>query len=289
MLSIVILTKNEERDLQSCLDSVAWSDDVVVFDSHSTDRTADIALSFGARVIGRKFDNYAAQRNASLHEVSYKNAWILILDADETVPLQLQEELLDFATNAAPDISAGRIRRRDYFMGTWLKHSQLSPYFVRVVRPEFVRYEREVNEVLRVDGAIHDLASHFNHYPFSKGIEHWVAKHNTYSTMEAQLILRERADEVRLSVSRACFSRDFNERRVHQKRLFYRLPLRPLLKFVLTYFARLGFLDGRAGLKYAILQAIYEYLIVLKTTELASQPLRRSSLPRDDAPRSAVP
>jgi len=273
MISVLILTKNEEQDLPGCLDSVAWSDDVHVFDSFSSDRTADIARARGAVLAQREFDDFAAQRNAALHGLSFRHPWTLILDADERVPPALAAECARFVERAPATVVAARIRRRDYLFGTWLKHAQLSPFYVRLVRPGRVHYEREVNEVLKVDGTIAELGQHFDHFPFSKGIAHWVAKHNLYSSLEAVQVMKSLRGEHRFSLASAFFERDFNARRYHQKELFYRLPGRPLLKFLLIFAAKRAFLDGRAGFVYATLQAIYEYLIVLKTDELKRTPL----------------
>lgn len=266
MFSVVILTKNEERDLPGCLRSVEGCNDVVVFDSFSTDRTVEIATHAGARVLQRAFDNYAAQRNASLHEVGFRWPWVLILDADERLTPALRDELVTLAASET-DCVAARMRRRDFLGATWLRRSQLSPFYVRFVRPQRVHYERAVNEVLKVDGLIAEMRGYFDHFPFSKGIRHWVAKHNTYSTMEADLVVETKLGKVAFSWQQAFFAKDFNERRFHQKELFYRLPFRPLIKFFLIYFARAGLLDGRAGFTYATLQSFYEYLIVLKTRE----------------------
>jgi len=271
MISILILTKNEEQDLPGCLGSVAWSNDVHVLDSCSSDCTEQIARDFGAKVSKRAFDNYAAQRNAGLRDLPFVNDWLLILDADERIPGRLHEEMIRFVRSAPEAIAAARIRRRDFLGTDWLKRSQLSPFFIRLVRPARAHYEREVNEVMRVDGGIQDLSEPFDHYPFSKGMAHWLSKHNVYSTMEAEQIIKARHLGTRFSLEAAFTARDFNERRFHQKELFYRLPFRPLVKFMLMYFFRLGFLDGRAGLIYASLQAIYEYMIVLKTRELEAR------------------
>lgn len=268
MISVLILTRNEEHDLPGCLDSVSWSNDVHVFDSLSDDATVAIARSRGAKVSQRPFDNYAAQRNAALHGLSFANDWVLILDADERVPEGLRREMLERTTAGTDGISAYRIRRKDFLGGTWLKRSQLSPWYLRLVRPHRVYYEREVNEILKVDGTVAELQQPFDHHPFSKGMAHWLSKHNTYSTMEARYIVQSRRSQPQFSVAQAFVNRDFNERRYHQKELFYRLPGRPLVKFLLIYVLRLGFLDGRAGLTYAMLQAIYEYMIVLKTREM---------------------
>ncbi|MFN0040732.1 MAG: glycosyltransferase family 2 protein [Burkholderiales bacterium] len=268
MISVLILTRNEEHDLPGCLHSVAWSDDVHVFDSLSDDGTAAVAQSHGARVTTRAFDNYASQRNAALHGLTFKYPWVLTLDADERVPDALRAEMQEKVSAAAHTVAAFRLRRRDYLGNTWLKRSQLSPWYIRLARPHLVRYERAVNEILVVDGVIQNLHEPFDHFPFSKGMSHWLAKHNTYSTMEARHIVETRHSQPRFSVVQAFFNKDFNERRFHQKELFYRLPARPLLKFLLVYFFRMGMLDGRAGLTYATLQSIYETMIVLKTQEL---------------------
>jgi glycosyltransferase involved in cell wall biosynthesis len=270
-ISVLILTRNEERDLPGCLDSVAWCDDVHVFDSLSTDRTVEIALARSARVTTRPFDGYASQRNAALHGLPFRHAWVLTIDADERVPAALAREVAEVVADVPEGIAACRMRRRDFLGDTWLKHCQLSPYYIRLVRPERVRYEREVNEVLKVDGAIHDLREPFDHFPFSKGMRHWLDKHNAYSTMEAQYVLDSRRGTTGFSPAATLFARDFNERRRHQKELFYRLPLRPAIKFLYLYVWRRGFLDGRAGFTFAMLQSIYEYMIVLKSRELASR------------------
>jgi glycosyltransferase involved in cell wall biosynthesis len=269
MISVLILTKNEAQDLPGALASVAWSDDIHVFDSFSTDGTVDIARANGAHLHQREFDNYAAQRNASLREPRFRHEWVLVLDADERIPPALKAEMLSFLRNAAPDIAACRMRRRDFLGTTWLRHSQLSPYYIRLVRPSRVHYEREVNEILRVGGSIHEFSEAFDHFPFSKGMTHWLAKHNVYSSLEAKYALEREREGALGSWIAAFTTRDFNERRVHQKALFYRLPMRPVVKFLLMYFGRLGFLDGRAGLTYALLQSMVEYMIVLKTRELA--------------------
>lgn len=263
-VSVLILTKNEEQDLPGCLESVSWSDDVHVLDSASTDRTQEIARHAGAHVTERPFDGYASQRNFGLR-LPFRHQWVLILDADERVPEALIEEIAAFVQTAPPSTGAARIRRRDIWWGRWLKHAQISPFYVRLARVGRTRYEREVNEVMVVDGDTADLAGHFDHYPFSKGLDHWIAKHNVYSRMEAQVIAK---GDIRPSWKKAFFDPDFNNRRFHQKALFYRMPGRPFIKLGYMLLARRAFLDGWPGVRYAILQAIYEYFILLKTKEI---------------------
>lgn len=264
-ISVLILTKNEELDLPGCLDSVAWSDDIHVLDSYSTDGTVPVIEASQAHLHQRVFDGYASQRNYGLHEISYRHQWLLVVDADERIPQALAHEMHQAVTEATADVAAFRMRRRDFLHGRWLKHVQASPWFIRLVQPFKVHYEREINEVLIAEGAITNLKEPFDHYPFSKGIAHWIDKHNQYSTMEARELLCKR--HLRPSLRHALTTRDFNQRRYHQKAVFYCLPFRPQLRFLFLYLLRLGILDGKPGLLYARLQATYEYFIVLKSQE----------------------
>lgn len=266
-ISVLILTKNEQQDLPGCLASVAWSDDVHVYDSMSTDHTLQIARDAGATVTQRPFDNWAAHQNWGLKNIPFKHPWVFYIDADERMTTDLVASVR--ATVKKPDQHvAFRIQRRDFFWGTWLRHVQTSPFFLRLFRPEKMRYERLVNPVSIADGPIGQIPGYLDHYPFSKGLGHWIERHNGYSRLEAEQIVHNRLSNERFSVIKALTAGDFHERRFHQKELFYRIPMRSLLKFFLLYVGKRGFLDGRAGLTYAALQAIYEYFIVLKVREL---------------------
>ena len=277
MISVLVPTRNEEQDLPGCLRSVAWSDDVHVYDSYSDDRTASIAEQFGARIIRRPDQarglpfggNEAEHRNWALRHISFKYPWVFHIDADERVTPELRLQLAAVAADSGA--RAGfRVQRRDFLFGTWLQHAQASPYYIRLFRPERTRYERLINPLTLVDGAVGQGAGYLDHFPFSKGIAHWVDKHNHYSTLEALQIAASHAQGRQHSPWRGLWSGDFHERRAAQKELFYRLPARPLLKFLWLYILKRGFLDGRAGLTYARMQSMYEYLIVLKTRELAA-------------------
>ena len=270
-VSVLVLTKNEQKDLPGCLESVAWSDDIVVYDSFSDDNTVSIAESFGARVVSRHFDNWAAHQNWGLRNIEFLNPWVFYIDADERLSSAAATELHETATGQNSDCVAYRIRRRDFFQGQQLRYVQTSPWYIRFFRPEFVHYERLVNPLTVVDGLVKDLQHPLDHYPFSKGLNHWFARHNSYSTFEAQQILQNRRSQEPFSLHAAFLETDFNRRRFHQKELFYRLPARPLIKFLLLYVLKRGFLDGRPGFTYALLQTIYEAMIVLKVQELEQQ------------------
>ena len=270
MISVLILTKNEEQDLPGCLESVRWSDDIHVFDSYSTDGTLDIARAAGARITQRQFDNWSAHQNWGLANIRFRHPWALYIDADERVTPVLAENLHRAVENP-DDKVAFRIRRRDFWGDRWLRHVQASPYYLRLFRPEKMRYERLVNPVSIPDGPVADVDGFLDHYPFSKGMTHWLNRHNSYSSLEAQQIVKNRAANREFSLKQAFFGENFNDRRFHQKELFYRMPARPLFKFLLQYFGKRGFLDGSAGFHYAMLQSLYEYMIVLKTKELSTK------------------
>jgi glycosyltransferase involved in cell wall biosynthesis len=272
MISVLILTKNEEQDLPGCLQSVSWSDDIHVLDSFSTDKTVEVAKTAGASVIQRPFDNWAAHQNWALANVPFKHPWVFYLDADERMTPDLIRAAQGAVSNPGENV-AFRVQRRDFFLGHWLKHVQASPFYVRLFRPEKMRYERLVNPVSLPDGPVGQITGFLDHFPFSKGISHWLARHNSYSTLEAKQIRDNRQARHAFSPIKALTARDFHERRFQQKELFYRMPARPILKFLVLYVAKRGFLDGNAGLTYAVLQSIYEYMIVLKTRELDREDL----------------
>jgi len=266
-ISVLILTKNEESNMPECLKSVAWSDDVHVFDSYSDDHTLDIARSNGASITQRKFDDWSTHQNWGLRNITFRHPWVLYIDADERVTPELVESLAQVLATSH-DFVAFRIQRRDYFMGRWLKHVQTSPFYMRLFQPQHIRYERLVNPISIPDGPIGDIGGFLDHFPFSKGITHWLERHNSYSTMEALQIVDNRRKHAAFQPLKAFIEKDFHEKRFHQKELFYRLPCRPVIKFLLLYVLKRGFLDGNPGLTYAFLQAIYEYMIVLKTREM---------------------
>ena len=266
MISVLILTRDEEQDLPGCLDSVAWSDDIHILDSESTDRTIAIAREHGATVTTRRFDSYAAQRNAGM-QLPFRYSWVLVLDADERPTSALSGEMQRAVAVASPSVSGFRMRRRDFLWGTWLKHAQITPFYVRLLRVGKVHYTREVNEIAEVEGDILKLHAPLDHFAFSKGISHWVAKHNAYSSKEAELLADGSATQA-ASLHQALFARNFHERRVAQKAIFYGLPGRPLIKWLYMMFVRGAILDGHAGVMYATLQSFYEYLIEVKCQEI---------------------
>jgi glycosyltransferase involved in cell wall biosynthesis len=266
-ISVLILTLNEEINLPECLASVSWSNDVVVLDSYSTDRTVAIARAAGARVIQRAFDDYASQRNAALRTIDYKNPWVLMVDADERWDATLYAEMIHAIAEADnSDVCILHFTRRDMFMGKWLKHSPASSTWAgRLVRLGTVSVNRSINEEYHTEGRKGYLHGQFVHHPFSKGITFWLERHTRYASMEAQVLVQE--GRVQLGIG-GLFSADPVVRRKWFKRLAYRLPFRPLLVFCYLYFVRRGLLDGTPGLMFCQLRLLYEYMIDLKVKEL---------------------
>ncbi len=260
-ISILVLTHNEEINLPGCLASVRWSDDVVVFDSFSTDCTPEIARDAGARVIQHAFVNYGSQREAARMLVPYKHPWVLALDADERPDEELVREVCGVASQPMTDTVAYRVRRKDHFQGRWIKHSTLYPsWFVRLYRPDQVRYPaRAVHEYPETLGRLGALGGHLIHEPFAKGLDHWWARHRRYAELEA----REMAAEVRADRGSlvGIMSRDPVRRRRALKALSFQLPARPWLRFFYMYVLRQGFLDGVPGYRYCAMIAEYQHLI----------------------------
>ncbi len=262
MISAVVLTFNEQENIAECIGSLPWREDVHVVDSHSTDDTAKIASSLGAQVTFRKFAGYASQRNAAL-SLPFKYEWIVMLDADERMTACLAAEIEAFVVSAQPSLAMLLVRRRDMFLGRWLRRSSGYPtWFPRVLRRGRVTVEREINERFTCAGETARLREHLDHFPFNKGIDWWFDRHNRYSTMEAELLLNRSDPLTNGNLT------DPAGRRALIKAIAYRLPLRPLLIFLYLYVLRGGFLDGRPGWIYANMRLAYEIMIDVKANSV---------------------
>jgi glycosyltransferase involved in cell wall biosynthesis len=265
--SILILTFNEATNIDACLDSVAWCDDVVVLDSHSSDDTVALAEAKGARVVQRKFDDFGSQRNYALDEIEFKHDWIFHLDADE----RFNEALLIECERviALDEKSAYFVPNRIIFMGKWIPHCTQYPYpQVRLLKQGEVRFVKaghgqHEDAAKRGLGHIHVP---YDHYNFSKGIEDWIDKHNRYSSEEARL-----AAGIERRPWSECFLGDAMLRKRAMKSCFVRMPCRPWIKFFYLYIVQRGFLDGFAGLMYCRLQMMYESMIAIKRVEYKSR------------------
>lgn len=268
-VSALIMTYNEEMNLPACLESLAWCDDIVVLDSFSTDRTVEIAKAAGARVYSHAYDTEDRQRMYGLTEIKFKHGWVYTPDADEITPPDLRDEMLAIAADPDRPEVFFKARYKNMFMGRWIRHASLYPTWItRLVRPDRVRFERSVHS--RASGGPGgELQAHFIHYSFNKGLEAWYAKHNRYSSVEADLsaarLLERQIDWGGI------FSPEPERRRRALKSLSYNMPFRPTLRFFYMYVLRRGFLDGKPGYLYCRLLAAYEFMIVVKMEEQRSR------------------
>ncbi len=256
MFSVLILTLNEERNLPACLASVAGCDDIVVLDSGSTDRTAELARAAGARVFVHRFESFAHQRNHAHIAVDFRHPWVFHLDADERFTPALFDECAACPTDTPLD--GWWAAPKMLFQGRWLPHCTDYPAwqarFVRARGFEFVQAGHGQREapLMRMGR----LKENYLHEMMAGGEAEWLAKHRRYA--------REEAAAHRAGGGpgwRALFFPDALARRRALKKFSYRLPGRPALRFVYQYVLRRGFLDGAAGWRYCRLLARYEGFI----------------------------
>jgi glycosyltransferase involved in cell wall biosynthesis len=278
MTAALILTLNEERNLPACLDSVAWCDEVLVLDSFSADRTVEVARERGVRVLQRRFDDFASQRNFGVEQGGMRSDWILHVDADERVTGALRDEILGVTRSAMPK-PAYRVASKLMFQGRWLRHAGMYPaYQVRLGRREVLRFAQAGHgqrEALPPE-QVGTLREALIHEAFSKGLDEWRERHRRYADAEA---VARVANTVPVSADlRRLLHRDPVERRRAAKRLSWQLPARPWFRFLYMAVLRGGALDGRPGLEYCRLMAGYERLTDLKVREL------RSHAPGSDQP-----
>lgn len=289
MFSIYILTHNEELDIAACIESALLSDDVIVVDSFSSDRTCEIASRYPVRVVQHAFESHGKQRTWMLESVPTQHEWVYILEADERMTPELFQECLE-AMRSDPFIGY-YVAERVMFMGKWIRHSTQYPrYQMRLFHKEKVRFtdyghtEREV-----CNGPTGFLKETYPHYTSGKGFARWIDKHNRYSTDEALETCRQ-LEEGQVRWKDLFFGKSEVERRRALKDLSLRLPFRPLIRFFYMYLGLGGIWDGRAGFTWCTLQAFYEYLIVLKVWEIRHMPVPQvSDLPQQSEQAATSP
>ncbi|MGO9455395.1 MAG: glycosyltransferase family 2 protein [Candidatus Binataceae bacterium] len=276
-VSILIPARNEEKNIEKCLRTVSWSDDIYVVDSSSRDRTAELARRMGANVVQFQWDGKGARKkNWALQTIAWKHEWVLIVDADEEVPGALASEIQ--RTRDDVPYAGYRIRYTYYFLGQpllygaplWklilVRHPTVRYELLNL--PEFTGYDVEVHEHPIVQGPIGKLRERMIHRD-NEGLHHFFERHNIYSDWEA--LLRTKYKDLPLDANRVppkLFGNS-SERRRWLKRLFLNTPGRPLLYFLYAYLWRRGFLDGEAGFYYASLIATYWHQVQAKEYESA--------------------
>lgn len=287
MISVLIPVRNEKANILACLNSVRWADEIVVVDSGSTDGTADIARNNGAKVVQFQWDGkFPKKKNWALENVSWKNDWILILDADERITPELAAEIQRELKQ--PRADGYFINRRFIFLGKWIRHCGYYPSWnLRLFRHKLGRYEQmhggdtasgdnEVHEHVVLNGPSAHLKSDMLHYAYPD-IYTWIEKHNRYSNWEAEI----EAGGQSIGGKTSGIGENLQKKRALRE-WSRRLPFRPTLRFLFSYVFKRGFLDGTEGYMFCRLLATYEMLNVFKARELR----RKAKIFRNDGGHS---
>jgi glycosyltransferase involved in cell wall biosynthesis len=225
-ITVTIITLNEENNLPRAIESVRWADEVVVVDSGSTDQTVELARQLGAKVFHNSWQGYGQQKNYAQRQASHD--WILNIDADESVSPVLAQEIDQVLTAVNEGRSQAKgffFPRRTFYLGRWIRHGGWYPnYLVRLADRRSASWsEPQVHEALEVQGEVLGLQEALDHYSFSS-IQDQIVTNLRFSRLGSQDLLRRGKQPSQL-----------------------KLLLKPLGKFIETYFLKKGFLDGLPG------------------------------------------
>jgi glycosyltransferase involved in cell wall biosynthesis len=266
-LAAVVLTFNEERNLDACLGSLASCvSELHVVDSGSTDETLAIAARHGAQVTSHAFETHARQWQWALQSLPIEADWVLALDADQRVTPELAVEIVRLVEASDSTVAGAYVKRRQVFRGRWIRHGGYYPkYLLKLVRRSAVWMDDGdlVDHHFHVRGTTvlleHDIVEDNQN---EASIAAWTAKHNRYAVLQAQEQLARGATGT--NGIRPAFFGSPDQRVLWLKQLWNGLPLywRPALYFGYRYVLRLGFLDGREGFVFHVLQAFWYRLLV---------------------------
>lgn len=270
-VSFIIPTRNEESNIRATIESVIdWADEIFVLDSYSEDQTVPIANGLGVQVAQRRFDNFSAQKNWALDNLPLRNEWVFFIDADERVSRELKDELNDVLR--FPNSTDGYyVPRKNHFMGRWIRHAGMFPdWQLRLFKHRLGRYEnRLVHEHVLLNGHAGYLRAPLEHDDF-KGLARWFDRHNVYTTMEAQEIIRLTLADSSGRIRSRLLTPGPERTRLIKEVAYRYLPCRAAFVFIWMYLLRGGFLDGRIGFRYCLLKAFVDYQTSLKVLELRS-------------------
>lgn len=244
-ISAMVLTRNAEKELPTCLESLRWVDEIVVLDDGSTDRTQEVARRFNAQVFTRRLDNFSAQRNAALAHCT--GEWVLVVDADEWLPVELQQEIQQLLQRPVAEC-AFRMPRKNLFLGRWIRGCSWYPnYVLRLFRREGVSYSGMVHEGPDLPGKPGTLSNALWHHAYDT-LEQFLEKQNRYSTLAAAEMLQagKRASALDLLGQ-------------------------PLFAFLKHYILKKGFRDGVDGLVVSTISTVYVFLKYAKLYYLGKQ------------------
>ena len=274
-ISLIVPCKNEEANLERCLQSVFWVDEIFVVDSQSNDRTTKIAQEHDATVVQFEYKGgWPKKKNWALENLPFSHEWVLILDADECLPSQAEEEIRKIVSNPNEKHSGYWINRRYFFLGKPLKHAYFPNWNLRLFKHKLGRYEKitelntdsgdnEIHEHVVVQGTTGRLNSIMDHYAFPT-IDSFIEKHNRYSNWEA--VVESSADD-----DETALQHDGVKGKRRLRRIFRKLPFRPTLRFLYVYLWQKGILDGWRGYVFARLHAQYEFLSQAKAKAILAR------------------
>lgn len=269
-ITAIILTKNEEVNIERCISSIVdFVDRIIVVDSGSTDKTIDIAKKLGAEIYSHKFIHYANQFNWALDNTNIKTTWVYRIDADECVPVELAEEIVEKCKlHENDDINGFLMKHKICFMNKHLKHGGTYPFIkMTVFKPEFGRFEdRAMGEhIVLKSGKSLTLENDCIHYDY-KDLTSFIEKHNLYSSREV-IDYFDRNDHIQ---TQATLYNNAEKTKKIRDSFYYKLPkfFRAKLYYCYRYYIKLGFLDGTPGKIYAFIQAyMYRYMVDAKIYE----------------------
>ncbi len=262
-VSVLVLAYNEKIHLGKLLNHLqGWADQIVIVDSFSSDGTAEIAKQANCDVLEHSYEYHSQQLNWALENASFRNNWILVLDADEWLTDELKAEIKVAVTQAADGVNGYMFKRRIYFQNKWIKNGGCYPFWVvRLFRQGFGFSENiKMDEKFIVKGKVEKLRADLVDENL-KGISFWVQKHNTYAQREADDVLNGQRKPSRELLREA---KEMKSVRRFFKHFYYKLPifLRAGLYFLFRYFFLLGFLDGKEGLIFHSIQGgWYRFLV----------------------------
>jgi len=264
-VSVIVPVKNEAENLRRCLPALDWADEVFVVDSQSTDKTEEVALAARAQLVQFYYNGtYPKKKNWALDHLPFRNEWVMIVDADEVVVPELASEIVRRTSQNEAD--GFYLNSHYYFLGRPIRYcGYASCWNLRLFKHQLGRYEKmpdstggrtgdnETHEHVELDGTILRLENSLEHHAYPT-IAVWVEKHNRYAIWEAA----EYERFVKQPIPKSIGSVQRIKRRL--KKIAWRLPMRPLVRFFYAYVLRVGFLDGRPGLFFCGLLAFYDFL-----------------------------
>ncbi|RYZ28794.1 MAG: glycosyltransferase family 2 protein [Chitinophagaceae bacterium] len=270
-ISIIILTYNEERNIAACLESAkALSDNVIIVDSGSTDRTLDIASSYNAVVYHHPFENYSKQRNWAFQHANTQYEWILNMDADHRLTPEIVAELRTVFSEGVPsDVHGFMASRRTMFMNRWIRYGGHYPVYHGILfkkgygsceEKEYDQHFVIEGKSLLLKGDVIDI--------ITDSLTNFTARHNKWATLEANDILNIQAEGNKIRPNK---NGNMMERRRYQRMKYYSYPLfwRVFLYFFFRYVVKGGFRDGREGLIFHFLQGFwFRFLVDAKIYEI---------------------